>query len=100
MNNVSQENIDNILNYAKNTHLYKSYIVARLDNDGEVTRLYEYIPDFSYAVVLAQYAMDKHRGNGVIIIFPGYNDSKFKNMEDFEKFAENLAEEYQAESHI
>lgn len=63
-------------------------------NTGEIKRLYEDIPDFEQAELLAQLAINNKKDfNDLIVIFPGF--SREIKEEELET-ALRLADEYKA----
>lgn len=76
---------------------YKNLSVCILFEDGTFKSLYEFIPTWEEAELLAQYAMCLKRSIGdLIFIFPGYNKGIDKNPELWKK-AQELAKEYEVE---
>lgn len=73
---------------------FLSLDVCKLDKDRKLCdRLYESIPTFEEADLLAQLAMSEKKDNELIIIMPGWNRGIQKYPEYYER-AKLLAEEY------
>lgn len=73
----------------------KSLCVCVLYKDGTFKSLYEFIPTWEEAELLAQYAMCFRRSiEDLIFIFPGYNIGIDKKPELWKK-AQELAKEYE-----
>lgn len=75
---------------------YLALSVCKIDKDGIGGRLYENIPTFEEADLLAQLAMSEKEDNELIIIMPGWNRSIKRYPEEYER-AKLLAEEYKIE---
>lgn len=76
---------------------YKHLSVCILFKNGTFKPLYEYIPTWEEAELLAQYAMCFRRSmEDLIFIFPGYNVGIDKKPELWKK-AQELAKEYEVE---
>ena len=74
---------------------YKNLSVCVLHEDGSFESLYEFIPTWEEAELLAQYAMCFRRSIAdLIFIFPGYNRGIDKQPDVWET-AKALAKEYE-----
>lgn len=94
---LTNEQVQNMTNHINARSQSQSYSVSKRYDDGSIENLYECIPDIHAAWALAQYAMEKNRKNendGIIIMYPGYNDAELKAVNNFTAFAENLAGKY------
>ena len=75
----------------------KSLCVCILFKNGTFKSLYEFIPTWEEAELLAQYAMCFRRSyEDLIFIFPGYNMSIYQDPELWKK-AQDLAKKHEVE---
>lgn len=94
---LTNEQVQNMTNHINARSQRQSYSVGKRYDDGSIEKLYECIPNIHDAWALAQYAMEKNRKNendGIIIMYPGYNDAELKAVNNFTAFAEDLADKY------